>query len=77
MKNSGKYIEDKTLLLIGMGCGVVGWVALIDFVPREISLFQLITGYSLVSISFPIARNLCFTILSKIIGPHQAGGYMG
>ena len=70
IKDSGKYIEDRTLLLLGMGLGAIGWIIMIDYVPRNINLYQFFSGYALVSVSFPIGRNLSFTMISKIIGPH-------
>ena len=72
-----KFIGDRYLLAIGFASGAVGWFIMLDFETRQIELAPFLIGYALVSVSFPINRNVCFTILSNVLGPNRAGGYMG
>ena len=73
----GHVLKERTLLELGLLLGGVGWLLLIDYQRRHINLPMFFVGYVLISMSFPIGRNVVFTMLSKILGPCRAGGYMG
>lgn len=72
-----KHTNDKALLLIGLSTGVIGYCMIIDYSFRHINIAQFIIGFTFISISFPVSRNMVFTIISKILGPNKAGCYMG
>ena len=73
---SGK-IDDRYYNLIGLSFGVIGWLLLVDYQHRIISHACFFTGYALVAMAFPIVRIVSITMLGKVIGPRQAGGYFG
>jgi MFS family permease len=73
---SGK-IDDRVFCVIGLIIGIVGFVLMIDFEERVIWYPAFFVGYALISMSFPIGRIVTLSMLSKIIGPAKAGGYMG
>lgn len=50
---------------------------MIDFQYHYVNPYVLILGYVLISVGFPVARNLVYIILSKVLGPKRAGIYMG
>mmetsp|Transcript_4074 Transcript_4074/g.3916 ORF Transcript_4074/g.3916 Transcript_4074/m.3916 type:complete len:140 (+) Transcript_4074:979-1398(+) len=50
---------------------------MIDFNDRHIPIGLFLIGFGLISCHFAMARNVLFSIYSKIIGPHPAGMYMG
>lgn len=73
----GDKVDERKLALVGLGMGALGWICLIDYQYRQINLGLFFFGYVFISVNFPIARNVVFTMASKIIGPNRAGGYMG
>lgn len=73
---SGK-IDDRWYNMIGLAFGIIGWLLLVDYNTRQISHACFFTGYALVAMAFPIVRIVSITMLGKVIGPRQAGGYFG
>jgi MFS family permease len=70
-------MDNRIFAYIGLAVGVVGLVLMIDFEERVIWHPVWFLGYALVTVSMPLGRTSTVSMLSKIIGPTRAGGYMG
>lgn len=44
---------------------------------HRLTMFQFLLGFALTAIAYPIGATLIQTILSKVLGPHQQGVWMG
>lgn len=73
----GETIDNRKMLLAALFINSVGWILMIDFEYHYVNKYMLIFGYVLISVGFPVARNLIYIILSKVLGPNRAGIYMG
>jgi hypothetical protein len=49
----------------------------VDYVPKEVEPWKFFFGITLVAIAFIVGRAVTLNIYSKIIGPQNAGLYMG
>jgi len=70
-------LSDRGIFLLSLVLGILGWAMMIDFNDRHIPIGLFLIGFGLISCHFAMARNVLFSIYSKIIGPHPAGMYMG
>ena len=77
MKIIDGVFSDTTLAMVGSLMQLFGFILIIDFVPRIIEPIRFIIGYCLICVAFVPGRGICLTLLSKIIGKHKAGNYMG
>ena len=73
---SGK-IDDRLYNIVGLCVGIVGWLLLVDWESKVIQHACFYLGYGLSAMSFNIVRVINQTMLTKLIGPTQAGGYFG
>ena len=73
---SGMF-DNRKLALFSTGLGVLGWVLMVDWHPREFNKVMFFAGFFLVRVSFIACRSVTMVILSNVIGPHPAGRYMG
>jgi ceroid-lipofuscinosis MFS transporter 7 len=77
LKRISDILTDKTFVLISSAMGFIGYLLLIDYVPRIIEPARFIIGFCIISIAFPLGRGVTLAMFSKIIGKHKAGVYMG
>lgn len=77
LKRINDILSDKTFVFISSAMGFVGYLLLIDYVPRIIEPVRFIIGFCIISIAFPFGRGVTLAMFSKIIGKHKAGVYMG
>jgi MFS family permease len=73
----GGTIDNRKMLLAALFINAIGWILMIDFKYHTVNPYLLILGYILISVGFPVARNLVYIILTKVLGPKRAGIYMG
>ena len=68
--------SDVTLLFGSVLVGLAGAVTMLDvwdgggLAHGRIGVAQFLVGFTLVSIAFPIGRNVTLSVASKIVGPH-------
>jgi len=77
LKRINDILSDKTFVFISSAMGFIGYLLLIDYVPRIIEPVRFIIGFCIISVAFPLGRGVTLAMFSKIIGKHKAGVYMG
>ena len=77
MKIIDGMFSDTTLAMAASVMQLLGFVMIIDYVPRVIEPIRFIVGYCFICVAFVPGRGICFTLLFKIICKNKAGNYMG
>ena len=77
LKFINKWFPDNTLVMVSSCLGLVGYLLVIDYVPKVIEPARFIIGFCIISVTFPLGRGVTLSMFSKLIGKHKAGVYMG
>ena len=73
-----RYIEDRTLLIISIFTGFLGSVMLIDLpFNQTLPMWRFLVGFSLITVAFPIGRNVVLGIFGSVLGEVNQGRWMG
>lgn len=74
-----RYIQDQTLLLSSIVIGLLGSTCLIDVPQLEtvLPVWRFLLGFSLVTMAFPLGRNVVLGVFGNILGPVNQGRWMG
>ena len=71
-----QMVDDRTLLLISLAVGAVGWLVMIPPV-GGMGLAQFGLGFTLVTVAFPFGRGICLALVGKVLGDAPQGAWMG
>jgi MFS family permease len=73
-----RYVEDRVLLVASILIGFLGSAFLMDspFSP-DLPIWRFLVGFSLVTVAFPIGRNVVLGIFGNVLGPVNQGRWMG
>ena len=73
-----RYVEDRILLVASILIGFIGSAFLMDlpFSP-DLPVWRFLAGFSMVTIAFPIGRNVVLGIFGNVLGPVNQGRWMG
>jgi len=73
-----RYVEDRTLLIISIFTGFLGSALLIDLpFNRTLPMWRFLVGFSLITVAFPIGRNVVLGIFGSVLGEVNQGRWMG
>ena len=74
-----RHVKDQTLLIFSILIGLVGSILLIDIPHFETVLpaWRFLTGFSLITMAFPVGRNVVLAVFGNILGPVNQGRWMG
>jgi len=73
-----RYVEDRTMLIISIFTGFLGSVLLIDLpFTRTLPMWRFLVGFSLITVAFPIGRNVVLGIFGSVLGEVNQGRWMG
>lgn len=73
-----RYVEDRVLLVASILIGCVGSAFLIDVPFSEyLPVWRFLTGFSMVTVAFPMGRNVVLGIFGNVLGPVNQGRWMG
>ena len=79
-------VSDRSLLLVSLVLGLVGWLVMIPPSAwgitswdgtHSMGLPQFAVGFSLVTVCFPFGRGLCLAMVGKLLGNRPQGFWMG
>lgn len=70
-----RFVRDQTLLIAGIGVGLLGSVLQIDIpqIEETLPVSRFILGFILTYFSFPVRRIVVMGIFSNILGPSNQG----
>jgi len=73
-----RYVEDRILLVASILIGFIGSAFLMDlpFSP-DLPVWRFLAGFSMVTVAFPIGRNVVLGIFGNVLGPVNQGRWMG
>jgi len=73
-----RHVEDRALLVASILIGFLGSAFLMDipFSP-DLPIWRFLVGFSLVTVAFPIGRNVVLGIFGNVLGPVNQGRWMG
>lgn len=74
-----RHVQDQTLLILSILIGLVGSILLIDIPHFEtvLPVWRFLTGFSLITMAFPVGRNVVLGLFGNILGPVNQGRWMG
>lgn len=73
-----RYLDDRILLVASILIGFVGSVFLMDLpFSSELPIWRFLAGFSMITIAFPIGRNVVLGIFGNVLGPVNQGRWMG
>ncbi|KAL7456636.1 hypothetical protein ACHAWC_010857 [Mediolabrus comicus] len=73
-----RYVEDRVLLVASILIGFVGSTFLMDLpFSGDLPPWRFLVGFSMVTIAFPIGRNVVLGIFGNVLGPVNQGRWMG
>ena len=73
-----RVVEDRTLLLASVLIGFVGSVLLIDRpFNATLPVWRFLLGFGLITVAFPIGRNVVLGIYGNLLGEVNQGKWMG
>eukprot|EP00986_Skeletonema_menzelii_P000596 scaffold162_cov143-Skeletonema_menzelii.AAC.15 len=73
-----RHVEDRILLVASILIGFIGSAFLMDlpFSP-DLPVWRFLAGFSMVTVAFPIGRNVVLGIFGNVLGPVNQGRWMG
>mmetsp|Transcript_15197 Transcript_15197/g.36480 ORF Transcript_15197/g.36480 Transcript_15197/m.36480 type:complete len:508 (+) Transcript_15197:198-1721(+) len=73
-----RYVEDTTILIASISIGFIGSILLIDipFNPT-LPVWRFLLGFGLITVAFPIGRNVVLGIFGNVLGEVNQGRWMG
>ena len=79
MRYISQYTRDRTLLIAGLGIGLLGTLLQMDIPQFEKVLpeSRFISGFLLTYMGFPVVRIVVMSVFSNILGPSRQGTWMG
>ena len=74
-----RHTQDRTLLIAGIGIGLLGTLLQMDIPHLEKVLpeSRFISGFLLTYMGFPIGRIVVMSVFSNVLGPSNQGTWMG
>ena len=74
-----QYVRDQTLLIAGIGIGLIGSILQVDIpqIEKTLPASRFIVGFILTYFSFPVRRIVVMGIFSNVLGPSNQGSWMG
>ena len=74
-----RFIQDQTLLVAGIGIGLLGSILQIDIpkIEKTLPVKRFISGFILSYFAFTVKRIVVMGIFSNILGPSRRGTWMG
>ena len=74
-----QYVRDQTLLIAGIGIGLLGSILQVDIpqIEKVLPASRFIAGFILTYFSFPVRRIVVMGIFSNVLGPSRQGTWMG
>eukprot|EP00573_Skeletonema_grethae_P011799 CAMPEP_0201700996 /NCGR_PEP_ID=MMETSP0578-20130828/30856_1 /ASSEMBLY_ACC=CAM_ASM_000663 /TAXON_ID=267565 /ORGANISM="Skeletonema grethea, Strain CCMP 1804" /LENGTH=534 /DNA_ID=CAMNT_0048188201 /DNA_START=42 /DNA_END=1646 /DNA_ORIENTATION=- len=73
-----RYLDDRILLVASIFIGLIGSAFLMDLpFSSELPIWRFLAGFSMITIAFPIGRNVVLGIFGNVLGPVNQGRWMG
>ena len=73
-----RYIEDRTMLVASILIGMAGSIILVDEpIDALLPVWRFLVGFSLITIAFPVGRNIILGVFGNVLGPVNQGRWMG
>jgi ceroid-lipofuscinosis MFS transporter 7 len=72
-----RFFSDRTILISSILLGLLGSVVLIDSSERFLELDRFFIGFAIITVAFPMGRNVTISIYSAVLGNVEQGFYMG
>lgn len=73
-----RYVEDRILLMTSIVIGFVGSLLLVDLpFNQALPIWRFLLGFSLITVAFPIGRNVVLGIYGNVLGDVNQGRWMG
>ena len=73
-----RHVEDRALLVASVLIGLVGSAFLMDLpFSKDLPIWRFVAGFSMVTVAFPIGRNVVLGIFGNVLGPVNQGRWMG
>ena len=72
------YIQDQTMLIASIFIGFLGSIILVDLpLDETLPVWRFLLGFSLITVAFPIGRNVILGIYGNVLGEVNQGKWMG
>eukprot|EP00581_Thalassiosira_minuscula_P018614 CAMPEP_0183733914 /NCGR_PEP_ID=MMETSP0737-20130205/42400_1 /TAXON_ID=385413 /ORGANISM="Thalassiosira miniscula, Strain CCMP1093" /LENGTH=521 /DNA_ID=CAMNT_0025967281 /DNA_START=168 /DNA_END=1733 /DNA_ORIENTATION=+ len=73
-----RYVEDRTILVSSICLGFLGSLLLLDLpFSQTLPLWRFLLGFSLITVAFPLGRNVVLGIFGNVLGDVNQGRWMG
>ena len=72
-----RVFSDRTILVMSILLGLIGSVILIDSADHFLDLSRFFIGFAIITVAFPMGRNVTISIFSAVLGNVEQGFYMG
>lgn len=73
-----RWVDDRSLLVASIVIGFLGSILLVDLpVNSKLPVWRFLSGFSLITVAFPIGRNVVLGIFGNVLGDVNQGRWMG
>ena len=62
LKKMNDVLPDKYFVFISSAMGLVGYLIMIDYVPRIIEPYRFVIGFCIISVAFPLGRGVTLSL---------------